>query len=144
MNTDELEVTFYWDLDHDVTKIIQTVTIDNYCSKFPPANPALFFGSNLWVVGLEELSGVIRGIQIYSDILSLSDIETEAANDSDNTPQTSAGQASVWYMNQNPTPTDISDKSGKGHDPAWVGSGRPTLYTSGESPSAPKGVRITD
>jgi hypothetical protein len=32
-------------------------------------------------------------------------------------------------MNQNPTPTNIADMSGKGHDFAWLNSNRPTLWT---------------
>jgi hypothetical protein len=42
---------------------------------------------------------------------------------------TSAGSSSIWYLNVNPTPTDISDKSGRGHQPAWVGPERPLLWT---------------
>jgi hypothetical protein len=72
-------------------------------------------------------NGVLRGIQIYNTRLSLADIQNEA-----NSPlSTSSGTASIWYLNVNPTPSDISDKSGKGHHPAWVGSARPGLYSSG-------------
>jgi hypothetical protein len=42
---------------------------------------------------------------------------------------TSAGSASIWYLNLNPRPDDISDKSGRGHHPAWVGNERPRLWT---------------
>jgi hypothetical protein len=42
---------------------------------------------------------------------------------------TGAGAANIWYLNLSPTPTDISDKSGQGHHPAWVGSARPRLWT---------------
>ena len=35
----------------------------------------------------------------------------------------------MWYMNLNPTPSDIGDKSGAGHNPAWVGSARPQLWS---------------
>lgn len=34
----------------------------------------------------------------------------------------------IWYSNISPTPTDIDDKSGQGHHPAWRGSNRPGLY----------------
>jgi hypothetical protein len=40
-----------------------------------------------------------------------------------------AGSASIWYVNLNPTPTDISDKSGRGHNPEWVGNARPSLWS---------------
>ena len=50
---------------------------------------------------------------------------------------TAAGQASIWYLNVNPTPADIGDKSGRGHHPAWVGPLRPALWAGGPLPSAP-------
>jgi hypothetical protein len=76
---------------------------------------------------------VLRGIQIYSTKLSLADIQAEI----DNPLSTPAGATSIWYMNLNPTPTDISDKSGKGHNPSWVGDLRPTLWADGDSPTRP-------
>jgi hypothetical protein len=55
----------------------------------------------------------------------VSDLLTEAS-----TPlSTSQGAANIWYLNMNPTPTDIVDKSGKGHHPAWATSARPSLWT---------------
>jgi hypothetical protein len=130
VNGDEIECKFYWDLN-DPTKVITYITGNtvNYATKFGVPSPCLVFGDAPWQPGNEALSGTLRGLQIYSTNLSLSDILVEAANGSVNTPQTTAGQASVWYMNQNPTPTDISDKSGEGHNPAWYNANRPTLYT---------------
>ena len=76
-------------------------------------------------MGNERLSGLLRGIQIYSSALSINDIFAEVT-----TPlSSSAGKASIWYLNVNPTPSDISDKSGKGHHPAWVSSSRPGLWS---------------
>jgi hypothetical protein len=40
------------------------------------------------------------------------------------------GMALPWYLNMNPSPSDISDKSGRGNNPAWVGTERPTLWTA--------------
>ena len=34
----------------------------------------------------------------------------------------------TWYINDNPTPTDVTDKSSAGHDPSWANSNRPTLW----------------
>jgi hypothetical protein len=70
--------------------------------------------------------GIIRGIQIYSSTLSFQDVLNEVSRPL----STPAGASSIWYMNLNPTPTDISDKSGAGHHPEWVGSERPTLWSS--------------
>jgi hypothetical protein len=41
------------------------------------------------------------------------------------------GIAAPWYLNMNPKPTDVQDKSGNGHHPSWDGTGRPTLWSSG-------------
>jgi hypothetical protein len=35
-----------------------------------------------------------------------------------------------WYLNLNPTPTDISDKSGSNNHPVWEGADRPALWTN--------------
>jgi hypothetical protein len=78
---------------------------------------------------------------VYSTNLSLADILSEA-----NAPlSTAAGASSIWYLNMNPTPTDISDKSGKSHNPEWVGSLRPALYgvpDSAPTPAAPAQLEV--
>lgn len=98
------------------------------------STPAFYFGSSDWSASgstnEETLGGKLRGIQLYSTGLSDADIATEAANITSNTPQTSAGISNVWYMNQNPRPSDVTDKSGAGHDPSWVNANRPTEWDS--------------
>jgi Concanavalin A-like lectin/glucanases superfamily/Bacterial Ig domain len=109
---------FYWDLP-DTSRTVEHMTDPSYGNTNPPA-PALTWGDAPWNPSNEIMNGVIRGIQIYSVDLSISNVLGEVA-----TPlSTSAGASNIWYMNLNPTPTDISDKSGAGHNPAWVGSGR--------------------
>lgn len=71
------------------------------------------------------MDGVIRGIQIYSTSLSLADVLAESTKPL----STPAGTANVWYLNPDPTPMDILDKSGAGHHPEWVGPERPLLWT---------------
>jgi hypothetical protein len=127
--------TFYWDLP-DTSKVVDYSTQSGggptYGNKNPPF-PALNFGDAPWNPGNEVYDGILRGFQIYSTRLSLADIQSEA-----NSPlSTSAGASNIWYLNLNPTPTDISDKSGRGHNPAWVGSERPTLFTGGGAPPPP-------
>lgn len=84
-----------------------------------PPSPALTFGDSPWYPGFqhERLSGVLRGIKIFNKVLSEADMLAEAASD---TLVTNAGQANIWYLNINPTPDDIRDKSGAGHHPAWA------------------------
>lgn len=115
---------FYWDLP-DTSKVITYVASTSYGNKNPPS-PALTWGDAPWNPSKEIMDGVIRGIQIYSSTLSFADVLSEVASPL----STSAGASSVWYMNLNPTPTDISDKSGAGHHPQWVGPERPQLWTN--------------
>lgn len=114
---------FYWDLA-DPSRMIRVNTGRDYGSN-PPFTPALTFGDAPWSVSFERLSGVLRGLQIYSSALSLADILAEVGAPL----STVAGNSNVWYLNQNPTPDDISDKSGRGHHPSWVGAGRPKLWS---------------
>jgi hypothetical protein len=114
---------FYYDLP-DTSKIITNVASTSFGNVYPPT-PVLTFGDAPWNPSNEIMNGVIRGIQIYSTKLSISDVLSEIS-----TPlSTSAGASNVWYVNLNPTPTDISDKSGKGHNPEWVGTERPKLWS---------------
>ena len=122
---------FYWDWP-DTSKVIShTVNDPNWASRNPPT-PAIVMGQAPNVGGVswggypgwEEFNGVIRGIQIYAGLLSLTDIQAEI-----NAPgSTTTGQNFMWYLKLNPTPTDVSDTSGRGHHPSWNGSGRPALY----------------
>ena len=94
----------------------------------PPA-PALTFGDSPWYAQFqhERLSGVLRGIKIFNRLLSESDTLAEAASDS---LATSSGTSNIWYMNINPTPSDISDKSGRAHHPVWADPyNKATLWT---------------
>jgi hypothetical protein len=115
---------FYWDLP-DTSKVIRVVLYSNYSST-PISNAALTFGDAPWSLGRERLSGLLRGIQVYSATLSVADIVNEVSAPL----STAAGAANIWYLNINPTPNDISDKSGKGHNPSWVdSSSKASLWT---------------
>lgn len=114
---------FYWDLPN--TDRVIRVSLHRGYGDSPPANVALNFGDAPWALGNERLSGILRGIQLYSAALSIPDIVTES-----NAPaSTGAGAAGIWYLNVNPTPSDISDHSGKNHHPTWASGARPTLWT---------------
>jgi len=119
---------FYWDLPDTSKVITRTVTDAGWASANPPT-PAIVIGQapddgrgNSWggYAGWEEFNGVIRGIQMYSGLLSLSDILAEIA-----TPlSTNAGRGAIWYLNLNPRPGDVTDKKGIGapHNPSWSGT----------------------
>jgi uncharacterized protein YjdB len=109
--------TYYWNWPNTTTDL---VTADNP-SKPPPANPAISVGDAPWNPGYEIPNAIIRGFQYYDVKLTLSEIAQEIA--------APGSVRRPWYLNLNPTPSDISDKSGNGHHPSWVGPGRPTLWT---------------
>ena len=116
---------FYWDLPATDASHRVTRDSDPTWGNAKPPVPALTWGDAPWAPGNEVWNGILRGIQVYSANLSVADIQKEA-----NAPlSTSAGSQSIWYLNTNPTPSDITDKSGKGHHPEWVGSERPKLWT---------------
>lgn len=136
--------------------LTQTIVSTTWATQTPP-HPAIVMGQAPDFGGVgsstvswggypawEEFNGVIRGIQIYSSELSLADIVSEIA-----LPQSSAaGNASIWYLNLNPTPTDVTDKKvgGTPHNPLWDGVPA-QLFTSGGGggptpPGAPTGFQI--
>ena len=115
---------FYWDLPQlDEGHRVAVTAESDWGNRNPPA-PALTWGDAPWNPGHEVWRGMLRGIQIYSAGLSLSDVLSEVRAPL----STVAGMTSIWYLNLNPTPLDISDKSGRGHHPEWVGRERPGLW----------------
>jgi hypothetical protein len=114
---------YYWDLP-DTSKVIRVDLPSSYGNVNPPS-PALTWGDAPWNASNEIMNGVIRGIQIYSVSMSLNDILSEVASPR----STNAGTSGIWYLNLDPTPSDISDKSGQGNHPVWVGPQRPALWT---------------
>ena len=116
---------FYWDLPRvDAGHTVSRTTDSRTWGDVNPPSPALTFGDAPWQPGNECLSGVLRGLQIYSVRLSEADILKEIAAPL----SSSVGSTNIWYLNLNPTPDDISDKSGRGHHPSWIGDKRPTLF----------------
>jgi hypothetical protein len=107
---------FYWDWP-DTTKVVRH-TGKQYDD--PPA-PALVVGDAPWNPGNEVWDGVLRGFQFYDADLTQEEIEQEIASP--------GSVRTPWYLNLNPTPMDISDHSGSGHHPEWVGIARPSQWT---------------
>src|SRR6266850_4361934 len=108
--------TYYWDWPDTTHKI---VWVGSLYAAAP--NPAIMVGDNPWNPGEEVFDGVMRGFQFYDAALTPNEIAQEIAAPGSVRPP--------WYLNLNPTPTDISDKSGSGHHPSWVGSERPRPWT---------------
>lgn len=125
--SDELDVKFYWNLSVNANRLIQHTTNGvNYLNDLP-SDPGLFFGDAPWSEGNELLSGTLRGLQIYDAALTLQQIQ-DRMDLTSNSAVVAADPGSLWYCNLNPTPSDISDKSGNGNNPVWANANRPTLY----------------
>lgn len=118
---------FNWSLPVDSTKRVTRISSGTWGNTNPPF-PALTFGDAPWQPGKECLSGILRGIQIYDALLTDAQINTLQVleNDTDVLAQAVPG---LHYLNMNPTPSDISDKSGNGNNPQWFNANRPTLWT---------------
>ncbi len=127
-----LRHTYWPDISNTTSFIRQDRTL---ASLNTPTSERVVFGGSPWTAddptsgkNSESASGTFRYWKMFSAALSITDIATEAASNSDSA-VTTAGIASAFYSNINPTPTDVTDKSGNGNDPAWANSNRPTLYT---------------
>jgi hypothetical protein len=78
--------------------------------------------------GKEQFKGIMRRMKIFTTNLSLADASAEALVDD---VTTSAGASNLWYLNANPKPDDIQDKSGQGHDFSWFDpSATASLWTA--------------
>ncbi len=116
---------FYWNLPFsDANHCVSYTAPRGYGDTSPPV-PTLTWGDAPWAPGKEVWSGMLSGIQVYEMCLSVSEILSEAVA----VRSTPAGASSIWYENLNPKPSDIADKSGRGHHPEWVGRERPRLWT---------------
>lgn len=128
---------FYWDLPKtDRSHSVIRISSPEWGNTLPPA-PALTWGDAPWAPGNEVWNGILTGIQIYSAKLPIEAIKREVQLPF----STSIGRESMWYLNLNPTPTDISDKSGRGNDPVWVGEARPKLFIAEHEGTSPASTR---
>jgi hypothetical protein len=132
---------FYIDLPSTADANVIEVTLDS--ASVEPPSPAIMFGQapdngsgaswggySRW----EEQNAIIRGIQIYNSalteeqIIALAALETDAAILSK---CTELSITSLWYLNMNPTPTDVTDKKGSAaKNGLWAGAARPDLWES--------------
>lgn len=101
-----------------------------------PASPAFYIGASDWTASgttnSETPGGVIRGIVLFNTeissthILAIGALETDA----EVLAYCSANSltSNLWYLNMNPTPGDVTDKSGAGHNPSFANANLPGLY----------------
>lgn len=106
--------------------IIESTTNTGYDTT--PPSPAITFGDSPWYpeYGHERMSGIVRGIKIFSKQLSQADILSEEASDD---LVTSEGIANIWYKKVNPDPNNLLCEAGTGRNPTWAQATHATLWT---------------
>lgn len=128
---------FYIDLPSVSTT--DTITHDTSAARVSPPTPAIVVGQAPDLAGeswggysrWEEQNAIIRGLQFYSTALTQAQVVALGALDSDAAVLSYCAANSItslWFLNMNPKPTDVTDKSGAGNHGAWDGAGRPTLW----------------
>jgi hypothetical protein len=139
---------FYWNLPNTDSGNIVHRQSDSSINNGAFPSPVISFGDAPWNQGVETYYGIIRGIQIYDVLLTTSQINQLVGLDTDAAVLakcTELGISAPWYLNVNPTPSDISDKSGNGHDPSWWNSGsKPSLYSASNITTYVDAVSGTD
>ena len=114
-DNDKTVIEFYWDWP-DTSKVLHHIG-EIFAD---PPTPGLFVGDAPWNPGSEVWNGILRGFQFYDVALTTAEIKKEISV---------PGSVHIpWYLNLNPMPGDISDHSGRGHHPAWVGAERPAVW----------------
>jgi hypothetical protein len=131
---DEVRHRYWPDLDDPDAFIEQHASAEGIDAAAAAAvSPAFTLGGSPWtgdgVSNGESPAAVLRGFALFDAPLAIDDLVAEATSESD-TPVTAAGAASVWYINRNPTPDDVDDKSGAGHSPTWANDQRPGLWVA--------------
>lgn len=125
--------TFYPDRLNNANFFIQQdIAIGSLVST--PADGMLALGASVWRRGMggagaesndeTPYSEYMRHILIYKRGLSTAEADAKFALTADDT-----SDPDIHYSCINPTPTDITDKSGQGNTPSWPNSNRPTLWT---------------
>lgn len=128
----------YWpDVIGDSTNYFERIVSN---TGFPsPSAPAFYWGTSDWRSGSagantndETPNGKLRAFCIVdSGALTNAQIAAISAlnTDADVTSYLSGQSLTPWFINMNPTHTDVSDKSGAGHSPSWANSNRPSTVT---------------
>ena len=125
--TDYVRHRFWPDLDNNPSLVIE----QDYPLSGLGSPPTMKFrmGVSPWTASgsanAECPSGVVRHVLMYDAALTLSEIQAKAARVYDDSV---AVDSRCWYSNINPTPSDVSDKSGAGHSPSWANANRPGLW----------------
>jgi len=127
-----------------------TVTSQRFSAWVRPPSDSIFMGQTgdngsgkSWggEARWEESNAILRGLQFYDALLTPTQLQNRSSCETDACvlAQCAGDPPCPWFLNMNPTPTDVSDKSGRGHHATWAGPGRPRLWSDGSAaaPAAP-------
>ena len=127
---------FYYDLP-DTSKVVEVDLPPDYFSSLTsthsftwgdaPWDHVTFYGGKK-----EQYKGVLRRLKIFTTALSIEDATAEAQSDE---VVSLAGAMSTWYLNANPRPDDLTDKSGNGNDFRWYEPENTASLWTSEPPS---------
>lgn len=105
VNTNELELKFYWDLP-STTKTITYTSANDWANQFPPTGtPGIVFGDAPWATVNERLGGVLGPVKVIQTNLSQADVSSEAADMTQMV--TTDGQNNRWWFK--PTFDSVDD-----------------------------------
>lgn len=124
VNTDELELKFYWDLETSANRVITYTSTSNWTNTFDPPNPGLNFGDAMWAAGTERLSGILGPVKIFSTNLTAGDAQSEAADMTQIV--TSAGTSNRWWFKPTFDSVDDLTDSVTGKSASWVNANKAT------------------
>lgn len=127
---------FYIDLPSVASADTISVEVDNVLwNNEDPPEPCICVGQAPDPWGhqprSEEQNAIIRGLQFYDSALSQAHIVALGALETNQDVLDYCSNNSItslWYLNMNPTPSDVTDKSGNGNHPSWDGAERPDLW----------------
>lgn len=125
----ECRSSFYWNLGVGTDRLIRFDSVDDFALKFPTAGggvlPGFIVGDAPWAAGQERLSGSLGQFKMFSAVLSLADIVSEAAAMSDVV--TAAGIANRWWAKPGFSTVDDLTDSVTGKAAVWRNANKATL-----------------
>ncbi len=129
---------FYPDVHNAPDEYIEIIALRTNVYQYDsnPSNAAFYIGASDWRRDTpsagqnDELPhGAWRGFRFFDAVLSWAEILQEANAIGDDTAASTTGLANTWYINDNPTVADTTDKSSASHDPIWDNTNRPSDLT---------------
>lgn len=119
---------FFYDHAAGMDWFIRRATVNGVGLVNSSISRKLVIGENYW--STERGCCDMRGMYIVNSAISAAHMAAISALDTDAAvlAYCTANSITLHYLNSNPTPSDISDKSGAGHHPQWMSATKPGLW----------------